>query len=773
MERKSYSFVSKYFTLFQIQKTVLGESEKIGAAALQEDQVGLRGMALFQKLDERWLIHLTQRAMGSVLRSELAGEVFDWNDLSPSDQQRCLDKVRGHLETLGVSGFLRVVEAVKSLGGVKTVGGFLSFLAKSEEFFNWALKKYSAEEALNFLLQTFGRHQDIYEVMGSLELIDSLRTSSGLRSFSELSETLEPLMKLIHQSGLESRCHRDLMDAWNILIISGITNPKVLFGLTRRCHDLGQLRHFDVIAKLIALNLKKNSQFSDSELLALVDAFARPIKMAASLGGEGVSDFFEIFQKLNLEVSFCQPEFLAAHLAERWNVYVADALPLGKLGADDDSQIDEFASACGAMVYLLDALHHASQESGLGTSLRKQFVLGLSSEAAYALLSAPVTSRYASTFGLIWSNQQERYACKNLSAWLEKVDPQGAFWQQFLMNLVAYNPWGKRVKNSLQLNRHDADFFLDQVGQFIEKAELNFTSDAPRLLKLTQRILPYAGLESRQDLAWRFMRLSHSSRFTVRQAAAVFFLKVFADRLGMEMEVEWRRELAEFPDLPMVKFPDPTWKSSGRIQALQRFYPDENWFEYAFELYRQQGWKEDDAYLKNHGLDPRRYRALNKTVEGVALLMVLELYDSQSSLLNLKDFTLRVHRGHVYNVDQTFTGAQLAEDAPEAVNINGGCHGFFTMLRAEFSLSGASLIGDVNVGEGQVTSRLVEDLMVGMARGERDWKFLAEYQKQGFVFPDDPAFRMREYRRLFDEANASRKNRTSEKDEELNGEVQE
>src|SRR5690606_28090396 len=102
-------------------------------------------------------------------------------------------------------------------------------------------------------------------------------------------------------------------------------------------------------------------------------------------------------------------------------------------------------------------------------------------------------------------------------------------------------------------------------------------------------------------------------------------------------------------------------------------------------------------------------------------------------------------RGHSHHVLTTFSEAAIASDTEEVVNIGGGCGNLIHMLNAPLSGSPAASIADADTGQGEVTSQLVADLMVGMARGKQDWRFLAHYKNKGLVFPDDLAFRVNQY----------------------------
>ncbi len=401
-------------------------------------------------------------------------------------------------------------------------------------------------------------------------------------------------------------------------------------------------------------------------------------------------------------------------------------------------------------------MHAFSLESGRGALLRTQFLNKLNTRSAYSLLAADQVSRYASLFELVWSQQRRRYGYEYLSDWIAAVDARGDFAGSFALNVATYNKLISKkdgAEYSL-LNSRDAEFLLTAALRNFA-AEIDIEASTALSVPLIGKVLPYATSEVKRQWGLDLMRL-YEEDASLRVCVG-FLIKSFGLDLDLEAHTEFMDLYAELPDIPEVGFPGEEWRDRGQLLALQRFYPDENWFDYTVELYEKRGWKLDEDYLSQQGLDPARYRVLKKQVEGIELVMVFELAastrsslgsQSQEGSVSLPGLSIKVHRGHNAHLEKTFSPGERGVD----INVSGGCQNLRDILFSPELKARGFWIADANTGEGEVTSLLVEELMVGMVRGEQNWEFLSHYKKHGIVLPDSPVFQIDRYGALlFDE----------------------
>jgi len=381
----------------------------------------------------------------------------------------------------------------------------------------------------------------------------------------------------------------------------------------------------------------------------------------------------------------------------------------------------------------INSIHEHEFELDGKDSIRESIIKDLNFESKYNLISRAGESLYISTFEKMYNSFPEDFLEQ-----IKKVDPKNEFLSEFSLELASK---GKLA----EVSEKDPRFFVDSIKKGLDEKN----KDIDKLIRngdyLTETINEYyknPNYQNEKKELENFLVEKYSKTKEPEQKRVyAYFLKLDKNPITQKAE-ELSKTLQEIPPIQPV----PERYSDKKILNAKVYFDKDaqGWFKETQKEYKE---KYKMSVIKETGKEAILSK---KFPSGKEIRINLEFAPEDVPLENAKDvfksdkYQLIAHRGHYYSFDKFFTEPSKADK----IIYLGGCGSFSKCLPDVQRLYPHSqIISDVDVGTGAVNNKAIYELLEDISNGEREWDKIkpAYAEKENLVYPDNQAYRLRQY----------------------------
>src|SRR3989338_1600283 len=381
----------------------------------------------------------------------------------------------------------------------------------------------------------------------------------------------------------------------------------------------------------------------------------------------------------------------------------------------------------------INSIHEHEFELDGKDSIRESIIKDLNFESKYNLISRAGESLYISTFEKMYNSFPEDFLEQ-----IKKVDPKNEFLSEFSLELASK---GKLA----EVSEKDPRFFVDSIKKGLDEKN----KDIDKLIRngdyLTEPINEYyknPNYQNEKKELENFLVEKYSKTKEPEQKRVyAYFLKLDKNPITQKSEQLSKTlpEISSAVDVPK------RYSDKKTLNAKLYFDKDaQGWFKETQKEYKE---KYKMSVIKETGKEEILSK---KFPSGKEIRINLEFAPEDVPLENAKDvfksdkYQLIAHRGHYYSFDKFFTEPSKADK----IIYLGGCGSFSKCLPDVQRLYPHSqIISDVDVGTGAVNNKAIYELLEDISNGEREWDKIkpAYAEKENLVYPDNQAYRLRQY----------------------------